>query len=181
VSSEEPAPFVELPQTLGAHLQAKDPHFRRRVSLNERRLNRRGEVRLLFAGEDIPVQEAFDQLVALHNERWSKVMDTRFERFHRRLCDGIAPLGRLVLVLLNVGDLTVAAKYDFAYAGKLWNYQGGWSLDFARFRVGNVLLARLIEWGISKGFSEYDFLAGDYPYKRWWSTGIRFTIDLRDS
>jgi CelD/BcsL family acetyltransferase involved in cellulose biosynthesis len=180
VSAEDVAPFVELPDIWERYLEAKGPSFRKRVALNERRLSRGGEVRLVFAGVDMPIQETFDHLVALHNERWSKVMDTRFECFHRRLCNEIAPFGQLVLVLLKVGEGVVAAKYDFAYGGKIWNYQGGWSRDFARLRVGSVLIARIIEWAISRGFSEYDFLAGDYPYKRWWSTGVRYTVDLRD-
>ena len=181
LSDEEVAPFVGLPETWERYLEVKGPSFQKRIALNERRLNRLGQVQLVFAGDDMTIPEAFDQLVALHNARWGKVMDERFERFHRRLCDEIAPLGQLVLVLLRVGDQVVAAKYDFAYGGKVWNYQGGWSPDFSRLRVVSVLVARIIEWAISKGFSEYDFLAGDYPYKRWWSTEVRYTIDLRNN
>ena len=87
-------------------------------------------------------------------------------------------LGRLVLVLLEVGGEIVASKYDFAYGGKIWCYQGGWKKSLAADRLGHVMLARVLRWAIEHGYREYDFLAGDAPYKRRWGNAERNTMTM---
>jgi len=172
------SPYATLPVSWHAYLAAHSANFRSWITRNENRLARLGPIRLLFAGRDISLDEAFDRMAALHAHRWGHPFEEKFGAFHRRLSDALLPLGRLVLVLLSVGDDVLAAKYDFAYRGKIWCYQGGWRRDLAEYRLGNVMLARLLQWAIDSGFSEYDFLAGDVPYKRRWSNACRETVNL---
>ena len=172
------SPCLVLPPTWDAYLAARSANFRSWISRNENRIARRGSTRLLFAGRDVSVGDAFAWLSRLHADRWGLPFEPRFATFHRSLSAQLLPLGRLVLVLLEVGGEIVASKYDFAYAGKIWCYQGGWRKSLADHRVGHVLLAGVLRWAIEQGYREYDFLAGDAAYKRRWANTQRETITM---
>jgi CelD/BcsL family acetyltransferase involved in cellulose biosynthesis len=81
------------------------------------------------------------------------------------------------MVLMSVSGKVVSAKYDFAYGGKIYGNQGGWSKEYAAKSVGWIMIGKLIEWGIAHGYGEYDFLQGAATYKSQWSNGERWVSD----
>jgi CelD/BcsL family acetyltransferase involved in cellulose biosynthesis len=56
--------------------------------------------------------------------------------------------------------------YNFHYAGRVYNYQSGFSYgDDNRHRPGLIAHAMAIAQAQSRGMGVYDFLAGDAHYK----------------
>ena len=183
----EPCPMVDSPYAqLGASLEAlldgKSHGFRKQYKNKRNRLQRAGPQRILFAGRDVGVDRALDELIRLNRERWqeqgSSFRSERYIRFHRRFCAEAAPRGWLALALLELAGEVVAARYDYVYGGKLWCYQGGWDPRHRDLNLGDNFIALIIEWGISQGLREYDFLAGEAAYKDRWCTSRRSLTDL---
>jgi CelD/BcsL family acetyltransferase involved in cellulose biosynthesis len=176
------SPYLPLPESWDALLGSKSRNFRRQWKNSYNRLAREGEVRLRIAGRDLPLAEAFDELVALHRARWGPgeggFETEAYLAFHRRLSQAFEAEGALVLALLEVGGRRVAARYDFLHGGKVWCFQGGWLPEFESMRAGTVLTGLVLEWAIENGCREYDFLSGEDDYKRRWATAERTLVDL---
>lgn len=178
----QPSTYLTLPDSREALARGLSKNFRSQLRNARNRLARAGDVALCFAGVDVAVEDAMDMLVELHRRRWGPddgSFDTEaYLRFHRELSLRLFDEDRLLLVLLTVDGTPVAARYDFLYAERIWCFQGGWDPAYERMRVGTVLTADVLEWGIENGYVEYAFLSGDDPYKRRWSDGTRDLFDL---
>jgi len=180
---EQPSPYRTLPATQEALRASMSRNFRRQLSNARNRLEKEGAVTLSFAPADLPVEEAMDELIALHRARWGpdegSFRTPDYVQFHRTLSERLADRGELALALLRVGGASVAARYDFLYGGRVWCFQGGWQPAYERMRVGTLLTAEVMAWAIDRGCTEYDFLSGDDAYKRRWADGERTLVDLR--
>lgn len=174
---EVACPHATLPPSWDEYLVGRSRNFRAQLARSRRGLERQGRLRVLQAGPDLPVLDALDALVALNRARWGgrgeSFRTERYLEFHRTLCPRLEQRGWLSLSLLELEGQVVAARYDFRYGGKQWNYQGGWLQEFARQRVAMVLQGAVLCGAIEQGCVEYDFLAGDEAYKRRWATGSR--------
>lgn len=173
---------VTLGGTWQEFLAAKSRNFRNQWKNSWNRLQGEGKVEFLFGGKDLPLALALAEVSRLHRERWAEKSGSfrteTYLQFHEKLCERLHPNGWLLLLLLSVNGRNVAARYDYIYAGKLWCMQGGWSPEYAGKRVGTLLTGKVIEWGITHGMSEYDFLGGDSDYKRRWASDERVMINL---
>ena len=176
------SPYLPLPGSWAELLAAKSKNFRRQWKNSYNRLAAQGTVRLLLAGRDVGLDEAFDRLVELHRARWGdddgSFRTPRYVEFHRRLSRALGDAGDLLLVLLEVAGETVAARYDFAHGGKAWCFQSGWLPEVERMRAGTVLTGLVLEHVIERGLTEYDFLSGEDDYKRRWATEERTLVDV---
>jgi CelD/BcsL family acetyltransferase involved in cellulose biosynthesis len=77
------------------------------------------------------------------------------------------------MLFLEVDGEILAGRYDFAYGGKCWNFQGGWVPGHEKLSLGKMLLMEEVKWCVERGLNEYDFLAGEASYKDEWATGRR--------
>jgi CelD/BcsL family acetyltransferase involved in cellulose biosynthesis len=176
-----PCSTVELPPTFEAYMAARKADFRRQLAYYERRLRKDAPLAYLFAPKDVPVDKALAEIVRLNRSRWGEhglSFRTRASlEFHGRIAPVLIEKGQALLVLMTVGDRVAAGKYDFVYGGKVWSYQGGWLREYAKWSLGTVLLARVIQWSIEHGLTEYDFLGGAARYKEEWGTATRQMAD----
>jgi CelD/BcsL family acetyltransferase involved in cellulose biosynthesis len=183
--AEAACPYAELPDTWDGYLKSRSKHFRKRVRYRERQLASAGEVRYLRAGEDIPLEQAFNLLVRLNRVRWAEAGESfrsdAYTRFHWELCHRILPLGWLVLVLLTVDGEVVAAEYDFAYGSKVYGNQSGWLPEWAEQEPSAALQDWMLRWSIENGYREYDFMAVETPFKRKWAKSTRMMVELEGS
>ena len=81
--------------------------------------------------------------------------------------------GWLRLLILDLDDRPVAARYEFAYRGRVFDYLPGHHPDLHRYSVGLVLLSHCVETAIERGEQELDLLRGDEQYKFRWASGKR--------
>jgi len=173
--------YLSLPDTLEAFLKERSPNFRDRWRSNRNRLQRGGELRIGFAPADLPVERAFEELRRLNRERFGDAGKSfrtpAYVEMHRRFCELCAEKGWLALCVIEQNGAVLAAKYDFLYAGKVWNNQGGWSAEHQRVRPGEIVMGEVVSWAIRRGAREYDHLGGPADQKKRWSTGQRIMHD----
>lgn len=125
------------------------------------------------------VDAFFDELVGLHQERWTSAGErgafsaARFLAFHRGIARRWVPQGRAVIARAAIGDLPISMIYGFIADRKFEYYQSG-SLRrpvgpiFSPGVLGNLVLARELA---RRGIRKYDFMAGNAAYKRRLSNG----------
>jgi len=119
--------------------------------------------------------EIFDELLALHRERWKRrgqrgaFSMPRFVSFHRDL---IATLpDAVVLFRVRCRDRTIACLYNLIDRGDVLSYQAGIADGDNRVSPGLVAHVLCMAACAGRDFRRYDFLAGDAQYKRQLTNG----------
>jgi CelD/BcsL family acetyltransferase involved in cellulose biosynthesis len=97
--------------------------------------------------------------------------------FHRSFIRKTFPLGTVQLLRVMAGSNTVGLVYNLVHRGKVYFYQCGYNYTAdRRLSPGTVSLALVIQYCLDRGFLEFDFLAGEAPYKASLSTGSRSLV-----
>lgn len=140
-----------------------------------RRLLREGEragVRFELVGEEQAVG-VFNQLVKLHQERWSSegkpgvFSAPRFVEFHRNLVTEWLPTGRAILAQMSLAGDPVAVLYGFVSRQKFDFYQSGVQRETGGLlkSPGNLAHLLLMRALTERGVTAYDFMRGSSSYK----------------
>ena len=161
------------------------PLRKNRVPQRLRRLGERHEV--VFAEHSGPtLEQGITWLTELHERRWADraeefqglLADAASEAF---LADAIRALdaaGWLRLMTVTADGRPIAVRLDFEYAGRIYMLKNAIDPDFNEFGPGHITHARVLEEGMARGVTEFDFLRGDHPYKRRWANGERHLVAL---
>lgn len=131
-------------------------------------------------------EKFFDELVALHQDRWTAVgkagcfASPRFTAFHRRLTRDWVPSRRAVLARLQHNGTPLALIYGFVVGPKFHFYQSGIRTADGPVRYpGFVAHLRLMEWLAQRDVELYDFLQGAASYKERFTTKARPLVRVR--
>jgi CelD/BcsL family acetyltransferase involved in cellulose biosynthesis len=166
----ESSPLLPIEgRTYDAWLASRSSNFRSQARRMERRLAREHRLEFRFADDPATLSGHFDELVRLHHLRWgdeSKAFTPAREAFHRDFAARALAQGRLRLCFAVVDDRPAAAYYGLRHAGVEWYYQLGRDPRWDEYRVGFVLLMRMIRGAFDDGLSAFRFGVGDEPYKQ---------------
>jgi CelD/BcsL family acetyltransferase involved in cellulose biosynthesis len=102
-----------------------------------------------------------------------------FRNFQDDVAERFAEKGWLGLYFLMANDEPISAEYAFEYSGKVYAYLSGFDPSYSKYSVGNLIVMLLLERLIKDGFSEYDMLRGDEPYKFEWTNTYRQNFEIR--
>ena len=170
----QPAYICSMQDTWEEFLDSRSSRTRQGIRYRDRRLASEHSIAFHHAGKDISYEEALEVLIRLNRMRWGQdgtaFHTDRFIRFHRTLVAHLGPAGHTSIMLLQADGQYIAARYDFAWGGRVINFQTGWHPDWAVYSPSLVLLSYAVRHFREQGFTEYDFLAGDAKYKLDWST-----------
>jgi CelD/BcsL family acetyltransferase involved in cellulose biosynthesis len=176
-------PVLDLPASIDAFMQGRSRNYKKKIGEYQRRSHRElaASVRMSASREDL--QRDMETLRVLHCKRWGdktrSFLTDEYVQFHRQLAELALDRGWIRLFSLESRSRTLAVLYCFSYEGHYYYYQGGWDPDYARNRVGLVLMHRAILQSIVDGARVFDFLRGEESYKRRWATrrtaNFRFT------
>ena len=177
IFDSRPAPHIQLPDSWETFLRSKSSNFKKQFNNHWNRLHKNHQVQWLEAGKDISVSDAIQILAGLNRLRWGQKGDTfrssEFSQFHERLAQIFQEKGWLFLRILRVDGQDAAARYDYVYQNKLWNYQNGWRPDLEKLSLGKLLIGYSVKYCIERQLTEYDFMGGNADYKTSWATGSR--------
>lgn len=153
-------------------LGRRSPNLRAQLRQARAAAERRGPVNLTPARTVDEALIFFDALRELHDRYWQSkrqpgAFDSEFLRsFHRALISDHTDDGQVELLRMSAGQEQLGYLYNFVSAGTVFNYQSGFSYsEDNRNRPGLLAHAMAIERAISRGCTNYDFLAGDASYK----------------
>lgn len=188
VRETDAAPYIPLPTTWQAYLQALSPSRRYYLTRSLRDFDKwaGGSTKVRCATSAADLEEGRRILVQLHQQRWTEAdrpgvfSSPRFTAFHQAVQTDLLQTGNLELLWLCAREEPVAAVYNLVWNGKVYFYQSGRKMDLPEsVRSGVVLHAHAIRRAIELGRREYDFLAGAARYKSQLALASRPLVELR--
>jgi CelD/BcsL family acetyltransferase involved in cellulose biosynthesis len=172
VETDRHSPVFGVDLSAGTVEDRVSQNLRAQIRQSRALAERAGPLALVAARSTEEALEFFEQLAALHNAYWQGrgkpgSFATDFSRkFHRALIQDQSDLASVELLQLTAGSQLLGYLYNFLYAGRVCNYQSGFSYsDDNRHRPGLIAHVMAMEQARNRGLLVYDFLAGDAHYK----------------
>ena len=172
--NEQPVFVVDLggmPSTGNAFLDSLSKSLRTKTRRAIRRYEERGPLSFRIAESDAERDDAWRQMVELHDARWRALgkagafASRQLISFHQRL-QQIAP-DACELFRVYAGEDTVGVLYNFLHGDRVMNYQSGFRFESDnQITPGYVCHTLACQHYLANGFQTYDLLAGDAEYKR---------------
>jgi CelD/BcsL family acetyltransferase involved in cellulose biosynthesis len=176
-----PCPYVDLKalrESGREYVATLGRNTRYNIRRSLREYEKRGTLGLEEATDLARAREHLQRLRELHQRYWEQkgepgsFANAFFAKFHERLLERALSSGALQLLRITAGKAELGYLYNYVYCGRVYNYQSGF--DYAggglHERPGLVCHVLAIEHNLRKGYSVYDFMAGDSDYKRNLST-----------
>ncbi len=177
IDIDSKCPIADLPASLEEYYGGKSKNFKKKMKEDYRRIDRELEPSLIRSNNQDDLEFHYSQLIKLHHDRWKKnsnaFKNEQYIEFHRKICEQFLNNGWLRLYMLFDADRPIAGIYCFFYNKQYSYYQSGRDMDYSRYRVGTVLLNRVVEESIKEGANCFDFLTGTEPYKFRWCNRVR--------
>ncbi len=161
------SPVLDLPDSYDTYVQSLGKKERHELRRKVRRLEAAGVTAFRFA-DPAERPAVLDRFFALHRlSRGEKAgfMTPDVESFFRDVADALSPLDRLRLGVLSFDGADVAVLFGFALGKVIASYNAAYHPGLASLSVGIVSHAWAIREAIARGYSTYDLLRGDEPYK----------------
>ncbi len=175
-----PLPYVELGAygDWESYLQSRTSHFRQQVRRLPRRAAKEGSVALRRTERPEELEADMDTFFRLHGLRFgsrggSTLSSERAQAFHLDFAGAALRRGWLRLWFLELDGRPAAAWYGWKLGQRYSHYNSGLDPSFSSLRLGQVLLAAVIESAFEEGAAEFDFLLGGESFK------YRFADDER--
>lgn len=158
----------------GDYLSLLSANTRAKIRRSHKEFERLGPVTFEVAADEQRALVLFDQLRALHQSYWESrgqpgaFSNEFFVGFHRRLLAAALRRGEVQLAALRVGEHLLGILYNFVHRGRVYNYQSGFDYraNEKHSRPGLIAHHQAVEFNAAQGYRIYDFMAGDYQYKR---------------
>ena len=172
LETDRTSPVFGVDLATGALEEALSPNLRAQIRQSRAFAERSGPLTLEPARDETQALEFFEAMALLHTAYWQGrgkpgAFATDFAlAFHRVLIASPGDLAKVELLRLSAGSQALGYLYNFLYAGRLCNYQSGFSYgDDNRHRPGLIAHSMAIARARDNGLLVYDFLAGDAHYK----------------
>lgn len=131
------------------------------------------------------LDEGFRILVDLHQRRRHALgqpgcfTSPRYTAFHREVMERFLALGRLRLQRIERHGQPIATEYDLLGDDTVYYYQTGLDPAAEADRPGWLQVLASLKRAIEEGYTTFDFLRGDEPYKASWGGAARPLVEVR--
>jgi len=168
IEQEETSAILLVPETWDAYLESLDAKERRELKRKNRRLIREVPDATFRTATEETLDSDLKYFIEMHRGaegHKGHFMRPEIATFFERVARSLMPLGWLRIDLLEVAGRPVASTFSFELGGTLYLYNSAYEPEMKRLSPGVVLVSRLIEEAIDRGFRTFDFLRGQERYK----------------
>lgn len=168
-----PGDWSELEASLGKSFRRKARHAARRLQ--------DPQAVAITCATPAELDRHWDTFVRLHQRRRQSLgeagcfHDSRFERFLRNACQGLAAAGKVRLHMLFWRDQPVGTSLQLIDGDTAQMYQSGFDPQYRNLEPGHLTFTWALQSAIREGLAWYDFLRGDEMYKSRWKA-TRFPL-----
>ncbi len=149
------------------------PKKRYQIRRSMKEYEKIGELKVLVAGSAEEALRIFEDLIELHQKRWTErgqpgtFSNEYYSDFHRKLISTRFEHGEIQLIKISAGNHVLGCLYCFVYEGKVYGYLCGFHyLKGHLYSPGLISHYLAVLYYINTDLNCYDFLEGDYPYKK---------------
>jgi CelD/BcsL family acetyltransferase involved in cellulose biosynthesis len=148
--------------------------FKANLRHRERRLARRGAITFDLASGERGASRAIEAFYRIESSGWKGQRGTAVAHQPRvkRLYDGmIAGAGADVLIpVLSVSNTPVAAQVLRMRGRTMFMLKTAYDEAYSECAPGQLITARILQYGVQHGTTALDFLADNAPWKAEWAT-----------
>lgn len=177
--------YLVLPESWNAYIKSKKIKFRKEIKRIKKYMPKYGNVNVRICEDEVSLNEDMERFIRLHQMRWNSVGKPgrfsceKFSHFHKRLAPLLLRKGRLLLLSVEINGQLQICEYGFGYNQNLFIYQTGYNPFFPKKAgLGFFSMSYLIEYAITQGFNEIDFLRGEGFHKDRWSRNKHSCFNL---
>jgi len=168
VEEEQVAPAADLSGGFESYLTRLSANSRQQCRRLLRQSERAG-VRLRLARTTEERRSLLERLIELHQIRWHArgepgAFTGRLHAYHHRLVEQL-PSEECLLAGVGIDESEYAVLYGFSSGSRFEFYQSGMDPTAPLPRPGVLAHLLLMRELARRGFTEYDFMAGEAPYK----------------
>jgi len=162
---------INLPDTWDAYLKTLSDSHRRHLKDCYKKKIDTGRCRWHRVRSLEEFDEAWAVLVDLHQRRRQQLGDSgcfaspEFGEFHRDIARKLLTKGQLRLSWTELDGTPFTAEYHFSSPETVYTYQCGMDPERLKEAPGRATYALTIKAAIEEGFTKFDFMRGDEPYK----------------
>jgi CelD/BcsL family acetyltransferase involved in cellulose biosynthesis len=162
------APFIDLPGSWEAYLQALPAKLRHEIRRKAKKLEAQAGPFAIETADRETLPAFLDRFVELH--RMSEgpkgvFMVPGMEIFFRRLGEAFCADGIFRLTFIRVAGELAAGTIGFSFRQTYSLYNSAFDRRWQQLSPGMVLVAEDIRAAIDEGSERFDLLKGDYRYK----------------
>ncbi len=150
--------------------------LRRKLQTHAKGLSQIGEPRFIVNPDAAEAARVAERLLELKRQKFQRTSTPDFlsapgvERFYREMMSP-GRLGTIAhLSALTIGDTVASAHLGFIGRGRFYYIFPAYDTAFGRYRVGHLLMQRLIDQSVAQDFDTFDLGIGDASYKNKWAT-----------
>jgi CelD/BcsL family acetyltransferase involved in cellulose biosynthesis len=162
---------IDLPESWDAYLTSISSSHRRHLRDSYKRKLEAGRCQWHRVRNATEFEETWAILVDLHQRRRQQLGDAgcfasrEFAAFHREIAGILLEKGQLRLSWIELDGAPFTAEYHFNSPATVYTYQSGMDPDRSKDAPGRLSYCVTIKAAIEEGFTRFDFLRGDEPYK----------------
>jgi CelD/BcsL family acetyltransferase involved in cellulose biosynthesis len=172
VTEDAPCLAIPLKGSFEEYWEGCARSLRQNVRRDRMKAEARGKVQFDVTKEAPP--ELLDALIDMHGARWQRqeqpgmIEANGSAAFLRDIACKFAALDMLRIFSIRFDEKLAAVILAFAYRRRILNYLTAFDPDYERLGVGRTLLHEAVRYSFENGYTVWDFLRGDEPYKHWW-------------
>ncbi|MDQ2773987.1 MAG: GNAT family N-acetyltransferase [Acidobacteriota bacterium] len=172
VSPDTPCSAIPLTGSFEQLWHSRSKDMRRNLRRYSERAKSMGPVEFEVSGA--VGKEWLDGLVQLHAARWERQGETgmiaanRSEAFLREVASEFAALGQLRFFGIRFKGKIAALVLTFIHNNQVFSYMSAFDPEYEILGFGRTLLYEAIQYSYQNGYSTWNFLRGEEPYKFSW-------------
>lgn len=176
-------PYMFLPESYEKFLTNLSRNQRKNIYRTSRRIEEAFNVEFIDYSVSQSLQEGMQCLFDLHQKRWESLgfkgnfSIAEHRAFNLDIANLFSKKGWLCLFVLNLSGKPAAVAYGFKYQSRFYEYVTGMDPVLAKYNVGNLLRAHMVEMLIQDKTGKFDFMRGAEEYKDRWNTLTRWNYE----
>jgi CelD/BcsL family acetyltransferase involved in cellulose biosynthesis len=162
---------IDLPETWEQYLAAVSQSHRRQLRKCYEQKVGSSRVQWHTVTDHGELETAWNILIDLHQRRRSGLGEPgcfaspRFNSFHREVVEQFFSTQQLRLSWIELDGSPFTAEYHFSSPDTVFSYQSGMDTSRLDESPGRLSYLLSLQKAINEGFTHFDFLRGDEPYK----------------
>lgn len=163
-----------LRETKTDYLSSLSKNTRYQINRSIKAYEEYGEIQLSFANSKEQAVSWFKEAAPLHIKRWentnvgSGYSNPKFVDFHESLISNAFAQRKVDLIKLSAGDMTICYMYNFIENKDVKFYLAATNFEPQNKKLKPGLISHYlcINAYLEMGYDTYDFMAGEFQYKR---------------
>jgi CelD/BcsL family acetyltransferase involved in cellulose biosynthesis len=148
---------------------------RKEFGKNIRKLEQDGKVTLECVRDSSGYTTNENMLRRLYDARWADdhllPLDNIYYQCRNEAIKACYSKGKVALFLLKLDGRIIAFELGFLYGQIFYGWKVSHDPDYNFYSPGALIIGKIIEELISMKFTQFNFMTGDYSYKRSWAPG----------